>query len=400
MEEEVKKEFDFFKIITKQSNVIIFLVALAIFLLMNFVFGVKTDIQAHALLAKKMIVEGARIPGNFLYYVIIAGVSLLSENEGILILVSCFTLAFAVALKFHYTRKFIIATNTDAFSQKGKKMSSLILLAMIGAGVCVFAHNLLLIPKNMYLGNVPPNVWHNSTTIFLMPFAVLLFWKSYEMLIKAKNDYKDLIVITLLIAINLAIKPSFFLCFVAAFPLISLIKNRFNKNFWLQMIPMFVGGVLLIIQAKIIYAETTVSLYSAGSLKIAPFHIWNYFTANTIHLSLFASCLFPVLLVLAYFGQIRKSLMFQYASLIFIVSLLWYILVSETGPREFHGNFSWQAITGSYILFMASVSLFIQFSFQKDKFTRRDKILALVLSLHVISGLFYIYHILTTGSYI
>jgi len=29
--------------------------------------------------------------------------------------------------------------------------------------------------KFYYLGQFTPNVWHNSTTIFLMPFALLLF---------------------------------------------------------------------------------------------------------------------------------------------------------------------------------------------------------------------------------
>ncbi len=399
-EESEEKEINFLKIISKQSNVIIFLIALAIFLLMNFVFGVKTDIQQHANLTKNLLADGARVPGNFLYYFVVAALGFLSENPGVLILSSSFALAFAVAFKFYFTKKFMFAINKDAFSESIMKMNKLELLVIVGAGLSIFAHNLLAIPKNMYLGNVPPNVWHNSTTIFLMPVAVLLFWKSYEVLMKSKTEIKDLFFISILIALNLAIKPSFFLSFVAAFPLMSLIKNKLNKSFWIQMLPIIVGCGLLIFQAKVIYSESTTNAYSSGSLKLAPFHIWNYFTGKTIHLSLFASCLFPFLLVLAYFKEIKKSVVFHYASLIFIISLLWYILVSETGPREYHGNFSWQAIVGSYILFMTSVTLFLRYAFQKEKFTRRDKILSIVLGLHVLSGFIYIYHILSTGSYI
>ena len=121
----------------------------------------------------------------------------------------------------------------------------------------------------MYIGTYTPNVWHNSTILFLFPFAILLFEQSWRQLQAFSTKRNSLIL--LLIILNLLIKPSFFFVFICVFPLMLLYKYQLRKEFWMSIIPVFLGGVLLVVQFVIIYKVNTQVLKDASSVIFMPF---------------------------------------------------------------------------------------------------------------------------------
>jgi len=93
--------------------------------------------------------------------------------------------------------------------------------------------NLPLIPSKILL--ITSNIWHNPTTIFLMPFAVFLFLDSL-FFIKKPNIKRLYKVVFPVLIVSIFIKPSFFFCFGVVFPVLSFyclkqVKYGFNSLF-------------------------------------------------------------------------------------------------------------------------------------------------------------------------
>jgi hypothetical protein len=92
----------------------------------------------------------------------------------------------------------------------------------------------------MYLSKFVPLVWHNSTTILLFPFAILLFWKQLKML-DTKNEIsaKEIAVINILVVLNLLIKPSFIFAYAPVTFMFLMNKKAFQnvKSLMLKLTP-------------------------------------------------------------------------------------------------------------------------------------------------------------------
>ena len=263
----------------------------------------------------------------------------------------------------------------------------------------LFSHSLILIPTtHMYLGNIPSNIWHNSTEIFLMPFALFLFWRTYKLLDNSNYSIKEIIIICVLVFINASIKPSFIFCYVVAFPILALLKHRFNKEFFMKIIPVILGIIFIIILKNYVYSSSIYNPMDESSIKIAPFHVWAYFTKNNISLSLISSVFFPICFFLVYYKKIKNNLIIRYSTILFVSSLLIFILLSETGRREFHGNFMWQTIVCNYILFTCCISVFVKLIMDKVKIEKKDIIIFSIFCLHSLSGIIYIIKVLNSDS--
>ena len=94
-------------------------------------------------------------------------------------------------------------------------------------------------------------------------------------------------------------------------------------------------------------------------MKISLFSVWSHYSPN-IPLSLVASTLFPLTYVCLYWRKATKNLLFSYSSILLIVSIIIYSVFSETGPREFHGNFGWGRAICNYILFAVTLLMMVE----------------------------------------
>lgn len=385
--------------LNRHFYIFVFAAAALFYYALLFVFDVQTDIQKHVFFAVQ-IIRGENFPPTFLYFLLVDAAALFRDDYGRLLFASLIVLSFAVAWKFYVTVR-LFAEQTKIKTAFGENTAYSIANA---AGICLITAFAVYFPKELgltthfYIGQFPPNIWANSTTIFLMPFAVLLYWYSYRLL--EKFETKDLLLATTMVFFNIVAKPNFFLCFAAVFPLLALFRYKLKREFWLCMIPPIFGGVLLILEYVAIYQLGAYGYGKPGEsgVTIAPFVWWRIYAPN-IPVSIFISAAFPLFYLALYFKRVRSEPFLYYAYLLFAVAVAILALFLETGPRWDHGNFQWQAVVANYILFFAAAADFVKNVLQKKAFNFKDKIIAAVFALHVASGWLYLIKTLLRGNY-
>jgi len=355
------------------------------------------DIHDHAAFARKMCTGEIPYTGNFLVYLLVNVFSFFTAKVTPSEISLCALLAFAGVYRFSLTRHKINGMLIhERMAAKDNWLSVILALNML----FVFA---LPIPSYFsddhffYIGNYVPNVWHNSTILFLFPFAMLLFELSYKQLEKYTSSRN--IWIFLLILLNLCIKPSYFFVFIIVYPILLLFKYKLKKEFWLSIIPLVIGFFFLILEYWIIYKTTTPANKEASSVIFMPFYRNPEFAdLGLLPVSMAFSLLFPLLYTFFNLPKLMKNRLFWYTFLSFIVSVLIFLFISESGPRASHGNFYWQiVVTTWFCFFVTLLALVKDFKFYGKTF--KNMMLATVFSIHVIIGVVYFVKILVTGSY-
>ncbi|MDP4240193.1 MAG: hypothetical protein Q8904_12055 [Bacteroidota bacterium] len=356
------------------------------------------DIHDHAAFARQMCTGAIPYTGNFLVYLLVNLFSFFSAKVTPTEISLCGLLALAGVYRFYLSQKKI----TSVIEMDNRFSSNYWFIALLSLSLLfVFAipiPSYLSDDKFMYIGNYVPTVWHNSTILFLFPFALLLFEQSYKQL----RDYsgKRNIGIFLLILLNLFIKPSYFFVFVCVYPILLLSKYKLKKEFWYSIVPLVVGFFFLIGEYWIIYKTgTPSSKVVASSVVFLPFYRNPEFAdLGLIPVSMLFSLLFPVLYTLINLPKLLKSQLFWYIFLSLVASVLIFFFISESGPRAAHGNFYWQIVICTWFcFFVALLSLLKDFKFEGNTF--KNWFLALVFAVHVIMGILYFVKILVTGSY-
>lgn len=374
------------------------------------------DMHDHAAFARQMCTGEIPYAGNFLVYLLVNIFSFFTANVTFTEISLCFLLAFAGTYRYYLSLNkiqevlFVISdigqqssvtthhspliTYHSTFTNQ--LQTALLALCML----FVFAIPLpsyLSDDRYFYIGNYVPNVWHNSTILFLFPFAILLFDLSYKQLqlFDVKRNWWILGLITL----NLFIKPSYFFVFLCVYPLMLLLKYKFKKEFWLSIIPLVVGFVLLMVEYIIIYKTAKPTGKEASSVIFLPFYRSPEFDElYLIPVAMIFSMFFPLLYSIFNFKKVIKNQIFWYTFLSFLVSVLIFLFISETGPRASHGNFYWQIVITTWFCFFVSLLALLK-DFNIEGKTFKNKLLFSLFGIHVLMGVIYFVRILMTGSY-
>lgn len=356
------------------------------------------DIHDHAAFARQMALGQRPYSGNFLVYLMVNVLSFFSNNAVLSEAVLCLMIAGATTYRFYLaSQKINQLVYSDGLSKKAEISTLFWALSLI----FVFA---IPIPGYftddcfMYLGSFVPNVWHNSTILILFPFALLLFDLSYKQL--QSFDKQRNLFILILVSLNLFIKPSFFFVFICVYPLLLLFTYKFKKEFWYSILPLAVGCCLLVLEYWIIYKVGIPTDKEASSVIFMPFYKNPEFGDELmqIPIALFFSILFPLLYSIFNISRLWKSTLFWYCLLSFVVSVLIFFFISESGPRASHGNFYWQIVICTWICFFgALVSLLKDFKTRGK--TGINNLLATVYLIHVVIGVIYFVRLLVTGGY-
>ncbi|HJV78823.1 MAG TPA: hypothetical protein VJ602_10615 [Paludibacter sp.] len=355
------------------------------------------DIHDHAAFARQMCTGEIPYTGNFLVYLLVNVFSFFSAKVTPTEVSLCFLLAFAGVFRYYLSQKMIVEVVRDR-NRNSMGYGSIAFYAI--SLLFVFA---IPIPSYlsedyfMYIGNYVPNVWHNSTILFLFPFAMLLFYQSYMQL----RDYnaKRNIWIFLLILLNLFIKPSYFFVFLCVYPLMLLFTYKFKKEFWYSIIPLIIGFFFLILEYWFIYKTGKPSNKETSSVIFLPFYRNPEFADLTLlPVTMFFSMLFPLLYSFLNIPKVIRSRVFWYSTLSFIVSVLIFFFISESGPRAAHGNFYWQIVICVWMCFFVSLLALLK-DINRDGKTVKNISLLSVYSIHVLMGLIYFVRMLVTGYY-
>ncbi len=358
-----------------------------------YIYNIGSDIQPHTSFMVKR-----NVPANFLYYYSVIIFSGFSKNYELLFKISLVVLILSVVFK--YLVSFKIAELCFYNTEKLKKHSTLIrfilLLSLIAGSINGFD-----------LWSLTINLWYNSTTIFVMPFVVLLFYNSYKYILLSSK--KNLILILVFSIIAILIKPNFVFTVIPIFMLFVFIKYKFSNVFWRAFgVSSLILLILFLSYLGLFVFEKDISNSMERGIGIGFFKVWRYSRENII-LDLFAGIAFPLLLIILYFKTLKTNLLLKYTWSVFGLAMLVYITFYEKTDLG-AGNFIWQVVMSNYILFTVSGLLFLELLinkyedikiklsvkyyysyFKNKKLIYKDFIIMSVFILHILGGLLYIY---------
>jgi hypothetical protein len=357
-----------------------------------------SDLGAHVSTVKAMLASHT-IPGYPLYFGLLAVLVGFQSSTSALNVAAVGVLGVAVAAKYVISA-WIALRETKAQGLRLRvsgEWGLVLLLALLP-----FAFSL---PTNhIFLGQEPPNVFHNSTTIFLMPFALLLFYFSAQYLRTSAPRW--LYASAGLAALNVLAKPSFVFAVVVVLPIAALIRFRGSRELWRAWGLTAFMALLLVCQYLYIYKTGSEDqLREAAGLtstvpshvRIDPFHVWSFYSAS-IPLSFLASFAFPLVAVAVYGRRLWEYDLVRYAFALLGVSLVIFILFTETGSRELDGNFGWQVIISSYIAFL--VTLIRVWELRSVRPPELEALVWMAFAAHVVAGGLFLHYYFVHHSYI
>ena len=380
---------------------LIFCLAFFYYLISN----ISTDITTHIEQIRRININAAHYPANFLFYLIVNLLSGFSQVK-ILNLVAVMVLSAATVLKYSLSKAFIVSLNPAQNQEiKWRKKTHFILIAL----ALFFCFAIpdpfsIFILKKMYLSKFVPMVWHNSTTIFLFPFAILLFWKQLKMF-NTKNHIavKEILIINLLVVLNLLIKPSFIFAYAPITFFFLLHKNviRNYKIWFIQLTPIITTLVVLMLQYYFIYVKQDGSFfYEKSELAIGlPFQFLLQFVPWWFIPFSFVFSYALVLFTMVCYKEILSYTPFCYALALTVFAIFISAFLIETGPRALHGNFLWQNIICTYLLFLVTITFLTPKLLNKQRWSIKDKVLVGLFTAHACAGLLYPLKIVITTSY-
>jgi hypothetical protein len=376
---------------------------LVIFFLLIYIFNFMTyvcfsDIPLHADILTRYVNNVAPLPSNFLYYFTIYTIGFFTTTKSVLLLVSVYTLAIVTFWKYLLIKKIF-------FSELKNINKKSIIIVSVTAFMLLFLFalpTLLIFVDYFYLLSFSPTLWHNSTAIFLMPFALLLFWQTVKQL--QEFSVKGLIVLSLFLLLNIAAKPSYIFVYAIAYPLILLKKYRFSKLFWLNLIPIILSLIFVFVQYFFIYESTDNEVKS--SIKIDLFHLvklWAdskniLFLIFLLIISIVSSFLFPIVLIFKNQLLIKKDSI-QLAILSVFFGIIIGITLYESGPREFDGNFMWQTFIASFILFFICTLELLKLVLNEIDGWKKHRLEIALFLIQFLSGIYYLSRIFLDLNY-
>ncbi len=289
--------------------------------------------------------------------------------------------------------------------------------ALHGAVIAVFCTVLnmaaaIYVPwfnKEPYLGQSSPNVWHNPTTIAVKPFALLIFLMVAAEIIRCKeSDFEEGIsalkgiLISILLIFSCLAKPSFVQIFYPAiFTLMVIwlfVYRGKNLKMALQLLLVCVPSLIVMILQFV--AAFMSGSGEGGGITFAPLQVAGLRT-NSIAISMLLVTAFPLLMLIL--TIIRKKMGWSeiFAWILFLWGTTWRLLLAETGERAAHGNFSWGYVLGLYMIWFVSVRSYLELYFN-DEMTGTKRgvgfyIASVVLALHFLSGLYYLFYLIVLG---
>lgn len=373
-------------------------IGLLILIYYYFTFIIDSDIVDHARIITNYAVDATHLPANFLYYFVVYLFSFFSSNTTVLCWVSVGVLAFATFFKYVLVKK-IISSELPASYNNPILLSPLVSFLLL----FIFSLPSILIFKGLFCSlSLTPNVWHNSTTIFVMPFVILLFWTSLQQL--KEFQVKRLFLITVLIVTTVLIKPSFIFVFVVAYPIFLFKKQLFSKLFWINLIPIILAFFIIGIEYYFIY--DTSKAEDKSSIAIDLFHIINtrYAHGNWMYsIGVFMSTivsgfLFPIVLLFRN-RVLFKEEMIQFAIMCSIIGLIIGYSLYETGSRSLHGNLTWQNVMCSFLLFLVCIVQLLKLIAANPLRWKAYRIEISIFALHFLSGILYFFKVVVTASY-
>jgi hypothetical protein len=236
----------------------------------------------------------------------------------------------------------------------------------------------------IYYGQVSPNVWHNPTTIFSLPFALAAFLLGLRALERFSIGVSA--GLGAVLVASLLAKPNYFLAFA---PVLAIALNRASEK---QSPEGRIGLPGQLVRFGLVFGPSTLVLAlqalkldaGRGAVTIKPFYEWSQASPN-IPVSILVGIAFPLCVLICYWRQLvgERALLLAWVTL--GVAILEFALIAENITLPSSGNFGWGMITANRILFIATTEFLLRQPRTKWWWLNWS-----VLGLHVIWGAVYL----------
>ena len=371
-----------------------------------------SDVRDHIVFAKSIAFDPSYYlsrffePGFHLLLISLVKISGISFNNGAIIIL---TLAYLI---FVFMLLHIITVAMEALQNKGYKIyftttnksffgrikwqislnENFYLLLCLLLLLTSFIY-VPLVSRNVHSGIGSPNVWHSPTLTMVKPFALYITYQVIFQLQKLEINYKYYLQ-SFLLFVSCLMKPCFAEVFIPSLfiyvGIIALQKKQINSIFYVLglVLPTL---ILLGSQFFVWHGEQTI-IFSAYSV------IKSY---NQSALLAFLQALaFP--LVVAFTVGKSMSRHLRFAWLLVVVSYLQFALLAETGSAFIYADFRWGFDVALTLIFLFSILDFLRWVFTDGSLARRDKrarikLVVLIFSLHLFSGIAFAYNVFTGG---
>jgi hypothetical protein len=208
---------------------------------------------------------------------------------------------------------------------------------------------------SLYMGQISPNVWHNPTTIFAMPFAVALF----RVATRAIEGFTLRVAVELAVVAMLSVlaKPNYAL---ALLPCVAVVL-ALSPHSWIDKLLRLIAAFIL--PLALLWGQAAVLVGPKGNvgeeMLISPFEVWRHFSGN-IPLSALVGIAFPLCIVLAYRGRFAAEAPLKLAWMALGTGVLQYAVLIEGGERVMSGNWAWGMTFADHVLFLASCDFLLR----------------------------------------
>jgi hypothetical protein len=234
--------------------------------------------------------------------------------------------------------------------------------------------------RELYLGYITPNAYHNPTLILLKPVALGLLIVGTRVFDEnvASPRWGLVGAAALLSVFSCLTKPSFQICFLPGLGLLTALALVQRKEVDLRLCVLGVALPSFLVlgwQYLVGFGQVRTPEIFFAPLKVIEI------LADRVFLKLALSVAFPVLVTAAFFREAWRDSGLRIAWSTSIFGLCYAYLLAESGRRFSHGNFLWSGYIAIFVLYVACVSVLL----------RQPKSLGQILcwgvfGLHVVSG--------------
>ncbi len=367
----------------------------ALVLLMSVLFSVLTfqensDFLAHIQQAQKIAAGNAAFPPNFLWQLVIVSLQHLNRSLNFIVVASAVLLATAVVLKFLESHKLIGAAEASYKS----------VLLCLGLLFCypILDPYSVWVAKTFYMGKLVANIWHNPTTILVFPLTLMLYRRLWN--IEATRTSKEVLVDLTIGLLIICIKPSFLFAFIPAHAIMVLSKPHSVGSKLKELILPIGLSIMIGIQFIGVFIIKDGAFQEQNSTIVFG-DLFSYYLQRQsgyfLPLNWLLCLLFPVL-TCSFYPRIFRRQSFRFVGLMWLIGIFISIAISETGGREGHGNFTWQNVFTTYLLFLECSRFLLGIGAFNFK-TAKNRVLLGVFLIHVTCGLLYLAKILWVGNF-
>ena len=214
-------------------------------------------------------------------------------------------------------------------------------------------------------GQTSPNIWHNPTGIFALPFCLLVVLAGLAAL--ERPNAANMALVGGAMVLSLLAKPNYVLAFAPCFGLAAArawFRGIRSGTLSLaaasgQALAAFgPAAVVLILQYRSAFGD---SRSDDAGVTIAPLAAWGWLLApKYIPFAILLSIAFPLTVTFLYWHEVIRDRCLVLAWAVFAVALGQFVLLAETGKRGEFGNFGWGAVLANQVLFVACCAFLLR----------------------------------------